>query len=87
MFAIIWERLEKFQGCEFVQIKGQLFTYEIDGNYLIPNTTNIRIHKNQFAKALEYCPLDNTMPIQNLIAPSYLFALLTDNRIVGGIAF
>ena len=57
MIDIIWNRLVQYQGCEFTQIKGRIFTYEIVGNCLIPTTTNIKIHKNQFKKALEFCPL------------------------------
>ena len=85
MIDTIWSRLEQFQNCEFYQIKGQVFTYKIVGNNLIPSTTNIKIHKSQFERALKYCPLENTVPIQNLMAPSYLFALLTDKRIIDGV--
>lgn len=79
---IIWERICKHEGEIFRQIRGKEFTYTVNGNSIKLSTTNYNIAKSTFEKALEFLPLENTVPIQHLSAPSYLFAILTDERII-----
>lgn len=81
MFSNVWNKIVSHEGQVFTQIRGKEFTYRIVGNSIIPSTTNRNIHMNQFEKAYELMPLKNTSTIQNLQGPSYLFAILTDNRI------
>ncbi|HCQ91503.1 MULTISPECIES: hypothetical protein [unclassified Clostridium] len=79
---IIWSRIVENIGREFIQIRGRIFTYELKGSSSIrPNTTNRIISKSQIEKALEFVPLENTAKIQNLQAPSYIYAILMDDRI------
>jgi hypothetical protein len=80
-FEIVWKRIKDCEGQEFSQIRGKTFTYECIGNIIIPSTTNHQFAKSEIKKAYELCPLENTVPIQKLRGPSYLYAILMDNRI------
>lgn len=80
-FDVIWERICNNEGKIFHQIRGKKFTYNVHGNTLMLSTTNYNIAKSTFEKALEFVPFENTTPVQHLSAPSYLYAILMDNRI------
>lgn len=84
-FGEIWSRISAFEGSDFQQIRGKKFSYEVSGEYVIPNTTKIRISKSHFEKAWKRMPISGPGKINDLIAPSYLFAILTDSRIVDAI--
>ena len=79
---LIWERICRHEGETFRQIKGKEFTYTVNGNSIKLSTTNYNFAKSTFEKALAFLPLENTVPIQHLSAPSYLYAILTDSRIM-----
>lgn len=81
MIESIWKRIRENEGEVFKQIRGAEFTYEIKGNSIQLSRTNRILSKNVFVEALKHVPLDNTVPLQHLQAPSYLFAILMDNRI------
>ena len=80
-FEDIWERIKQYQGEEFYQIRGQAFTYDVIGSVVVPSTTNQQLPKSHFEKAFEQVPLENTVGIQHLRGPSYIFAILMDKRI------
>ena len=77
----IWDRICSHEGEEFRQKMGQIFTYKIHGNVLVPSTTDQNLPKSQFEKALERMPLEGPGQINDLRGPSYLYAILTDDRI------
>lgn len=77
----VWNRMIDYEGEVFSQIKGGKFTYAVKGNSIILSRTNRSISKSVFEKALKLVPLENTVPVQGLQAPSYLYAILTDERI------
>ena len=81
MIEVIWQRIIETEGQHFRQIRGGEFTYKILGNQISLDRTNRNISKNTFAQALENVPLKNTIPLQRLQAPSYLYAILMDTRI------
>lgn len=78
---LVWERILTHAGQVFTQIRGKEFTYSIRGNVVYLNSTNRSISKRTVEQALEFFPLHNTVPLQHLQAPSYLYAILTDERI------
>jgi hypothetical protein len=82
-FETIWSRIKVHAGETFTQIRGGKFTYEIVGDSIIPNRTNRLLPKSHFEKAFHLVPLKNTVPIQHLQGPSYLYAILMDWRIRG----
>lgn len=80
----IWERMIAHEGQEFEQIRGQAFTYEIDDKALTPSTTDFDLTKENFANALPFLPFENTVCIQHLFGPSYVYVILMDERISQG---
>lgn len=78
---VIWKRICDHEGKTFRQIRGKEFTYTIIGNAVRLSTTNYNVGKGTFEKALQLMPLSNTVPIQDLPAPSYVYAILMDDRI------
>jgi hypothetical protein len=79
----VWGRIVAHQGETFRQIRGQEFQYVVTGSVLNPNTTRQNLPKSEFAKALVHVPLEDTVPLQKLRGPSYLYAILMDRRIRG----
>lgn len=77
----VWQRIVTHSGSEFQQIRGKPFTYTASGRTIQLHTTNRMISRTAIEKALSRCPLDNTVAVQDLSAPSYIYALLTDPRI------
>jgi hypothetical protein len=80
---IIWQRITNCQEQNFNQIQGKTFTYHANGNRIKLSTTNQNIEKSSVEEALNDVPLINTVPVQHLRAPSYLYAILMDKRIRG----
>lgn len=78
---IVWSRIVEHAGETFHQIRGKAFTYSIKGNSVKPDSVNRCIHVSQFEQALEFVPLHNTKPVHHLQGPSYLYAILMDERI------
>ncbi|QQE77315.1 hypothetical protein [Alicyclobacillus sp. SO9] len=82
MIDAVWERIKNCEGQVFEQIRGQEFTYNVIGDNSIElNRTNRMVSRKTFEQALEHVPLENTVPVQRLQAPSYIFAILMDDRI------
>lgn len=81
MIDKVWKRIVAHEGQIFKQIRGKEFAYHITGNTILLSTTNQQVSKGEFEKALEFLPLKNTVVIQHLRAPSYLYAILMDQRI------
>jgi len=83
-FESAWRRIEGHAGETFTQIRGGKFTYEVLGSNLRPDRTNRNLPRSDFEKAFAMCPLPNTVPVQHLQGPSYLYAILMDRRISQG---
>lgn len=81
MIERVWTRIGQCEGEIFKQIRGKEFTYTIKGNAVFLNATNRSISIKECEKALQLVPFENTVPLQNFQAPSYLFAILMDERI------
>jgi hypothetical protein len=65
-------------------MRGRPFTYTATGRTIQLHSTNRMISRTAIEKALARCPLENTVAVQDLSAPSYIYALLTDSRIRRG---
>ena len=77
----VWSRITTHAGEKFYQIRGGEFTYEVSGGHVHPDRTKQQIPKSHFEEALGYVPLENTIPVQHLRGPSYIYAILMDSRI------
>ena len=80
----MWSRIESHAGEDFTLIGGQVFQYELPGNYLRPLGRVRHLSRANFAKALDRLPLSNTSAVRDLQGPSYVFAILMDDRIRAG---
>lgn len=54
------------------------------GSATIPNTTNVMIGKSEFEKAMARMPVRGPGQLNDLRAPSYLYAIFNDERISKG---
>jgi hypothetical protein len=77
----IWDRIVAHSGGTFHQKMGKPFTYEARGRTIYLHTTNRMISRTAIEKALESVPLENTVPVQGLSAPSYIYGILMDDRV------
>lgn len=82
--ATVWERISAHAGDTFLQIKGGAFTYDAESSHIKPDRTNQQIPRAHFEEALGLVPLENTVPVQHLRGPSYIYAILMDPRISQG---
>ena len=80
----VWRRIETNAGQVFRQIRGQHFTYTVSGGAIRPSTTNWSVSRAHIARALDRVPLRNTRQVQDLMGPSYIYAILMDDRIRAG---
>jgi hypothetical protein len=82
-FEAIWQRIAAHQGETFRQKRGGEFRYVVRGNYLRPDRTNQNISRAHFAGAFGMTPLPDVACLQHLRGPSYIYAILMDDRIRG----
>jgi hypothetical protein len=80
-FATVWGRICAHAGESFRQIRGGEFTYRVVGEHVRPDRTNQQIPRSAFEEALGLVPLQTTVPLQHLRGPSYIYAILMDQRI------
>lgn len=81
MITEVWNRIKKYEGQVFIQIRGGKFTYKVTGNSIKLDRTNQNIPMVDFEKALQLVPLKNTTVLKDLRGPSYIYAILSDSRI------
>lgn len=77
----VWARIKASEGQKFRQIRGKEFSYTVVGASVVPDTTNQNIPRAHFEDAMALMPLTDTVPLQHLRGPSYLYAILMDQRI------
>ena len=77
----VWTRIRAHQGETFRQKKGKVFTCVVTGDRLNPDTTNRNLSRSQFAQALALVPLEGPGDVNHRQGPSYLYAILMDERI------
>ena len=80
-FDEVWERIVSHQGETFRQIRGGEFVYAVQGNSLVPDRTNHQFGRKQIEEAYSRMPVDGPGELQDLRGPSYLFAVLMDDRV------
>jgi hypothetical protein len=80
-FDTIWARIKAQEGNKFRQILGHEFTYSAFDSAITPSKTNQNIPRAHFEKKSGLLPFENTVSVQHLRGPYYLFAVLMDSRI------
>ena len=81
-FDTVWHRIVTLEGQAFRQKTGRAFRYGISGSSVVPSTTNRQIPRSHFARAYERAPIDGPGQLRDLQGPSYLYAILTDSRVI-----
>lgn len=80
----VWARIVRLAGSEFRQVRDKTFTYHVRGpRTLSLDVTNRSISRRAVERALERWPVDGPGGLNDLSAPSYLYAILADQRILG----
>ncbi|MBI4219164.1 MAG: hypothetical protein HY682_03395 [Chloroflexi bacterium] len=80
-FDKVWLRIEALAGTEFATRSGQVFTYRIEGDYVSPSTSDVRIPVSQFRRAFAMGPVRGPSSLRGIFAPSIVWAVLNDPRI------
>ncbi len=80
----VWTRIEAHAGEQFRLVRGAPFTYTVAHGCVVPDRTNHQLPKSHFEKALLRVPLKNTAVVQDLRGPSFIYAILMDERIRDG---
>jgi hypothetical protein len=83
IFEVVWDRICRHAGETFTLARGQQFTYEVIGNNVLPVGRQRQLHKGNFDRANARMPLRATTEIKDVQGSSYVFAILTDQRISG----
>ena len=79
---IVWRNIRAHAGEAFQQLRGATFRYRIvSDNVIRLDRTNQQLSRAVFEKALRRMPVDGPAALNDLRAPSYVFAILTDPRI------
>jgi hypothetical protein len=82
----IWQRIEAHRGEEFRTVTGKPFSYDVQGNIVVPRPgkgklTARQLPRSEFEKAWARRPLSNLGQIRDLQGYSYVYGILTDPRI------
>lgn len=75
----LWSVLEYYEGQEFYTVSGKKFTYRITDDSM--KVKNIKIAKVVFSKVLCQLPVRKPCELGNVLGKSYVFSVLSDNRI------
>ena len=81
---VLWSRIIRCSGEVFHQQRGKAFTYSVSGDVVYVDTADDDLSRRQIAEAFNRMPLDGPDDIRDLSGPRYIYAILTDRRIVGG---
>jgi hypothetical protein len=80
---VLWNRIIACSGEAFHQQRGKSFTYSVSGDTVYLDTANQDLSRRQIAEALSRMPLAGLDDIGDLSGSRYIYAILTDRRIVG----
>lgn len=81
-FGQVWSQIENNAGHTFHQKRGGEFTYAVVSGCVIPDRTNRQLPKSHFEQAFDRLPVSGPGELQDLQGPSYLFAILSDPRVL-----
>jgi len=80
----VWSRIQSHAGDDFTMVRGEPFTYVVAYGAVRPSRTNRQLPRSDFEKALARVPLKNTGVVQDLQGPSFVYAILMDERVRAG---
>lgn len=77
----VWQQIINFEGATFFLQDGGEFSYIVGKDFLALSGCSFKLPKKDIEAALELYPFKNTVPLQHLRCPSYIFSILKDERI------
>lgn len=81
-FDPIWRRIVETAGQEFKTASGPRFTFEMNGNVLLPSRTEYNLSRSDFEKAWKLLPSATHSELNRVVrSPSYVIAILKDPRV------
>jgi hypothetical protein len=81
---VLWNRIIACSGEIFRQQQGKSFTYSVSGDTVYLDTANQDLSRRHIAEALGRMPLAGPDDLSDLSGSRYIYAIVTDRRIVGG---
>ena len=81
---VSWNRIIRCSGEVFRHHQGGSFTYSVSGETVYLDTANQDLSRRQIAEALGRMPLAGPDDISDLDGTRYIYAIVTDRRIVSG---
>jgi hypothetical protein len=81
-FETIWQQIRALTGEKFFTKRGLEFSFEIQGDTLLPSRTDYKISKSDFRIAYDALPCDGPGELsQRVRGSSYVWAILQDRRV------
>lgn len=81
-FDSIWSNIIRHAGEPFYTIRGHQFAYRVEGEHVITDRKKSRIPKSDFERTSHIESLTNPGQINEAVwGPSYVYAILTDDRV------
>ena len=77
----IWENIKRHEGEVFYTVSGLEFTYQVVVEKLIHTRIKVAISKSAFEKAIILNPQKPSDLHNDVVGPSYIYALISDSRI------
>ena len=77
----IWENIKRHEGEVFYTVSGLEFTNQVDGEKLIHTRSKVAISKSAFEKAIILNPQKPSDLHNDVVGPSYIYAIISDSRI------
>ena len=84
LFEPVRARIEAHAGSFFKTDAGRWFTYEVDGSFVLPSQTELRIPYSDFEVAFPLLPVPAAKLNKFVKGPAYVWAILHDPRISNG---
>ena len=81
---VLWSRIIRCSGEVLHQPQGKSFTYSVSGDTIYLDTANQDLSRRHIAEALSRMPLTGPDDLSDLAGSRYIYAIVTDRRIVGG---
>lgn len=82
--AVLWRRIVACSGEVFRQQLGKPFTYSVSGDTVYLDSTIRDLSRRDINQAYARLPLAGPDDIRDLNGHRYIYAILTDRRIIGG---
>ena len=79
----VWKNICKYEGADFFTIRGKKYQYTVIEDYiLINNDPRRKVKKENIERALLFQnPSPSKLQREGFWAPSYLYGIITDERI------